>query len=214
MNGSAEAARGVYSPASPGRRLRPARSEGDAVSYIPERPAEDSEPDIFAAIKDGFGFVPNFFRAQKLRLDIVEAEVGLVDAILMRDGALTRTQKEYIFLVCSASDLSTYCVTAHCEMVRMLRIEGPEPERIAVDYLHTDIDMSDKALLTFALKLTREPKKIEARDVETLRTYGFSDQQIVEAVAMVGLAKFSTFVSFGLGTVPDFDSSRVLQALG
>jgi uncharacterized peroxidase-related enzyme len=183
------------------------------VSHFPDRAVGETEPDIFHAIQNAFGFVPNFFRAQKLRLDFVEAEVGLVDTILMKEGALTRTQKEYIFLVSSASDLSTYCVTAHCEMVRMLHIEGPEPEQVAVDHLHTDLDMADKALLSFALKLTREPKKVEGRDVETLRTYGFSDQQIVEAIAMVGLAKFSTTVSFGLGTVPDFDSSKVLLAL-
>ena len=67
--------------------------------------------------------------------------------------------------------------------------------------------------MTFALKLTRDPKKIERRDIETLHTYGFTDQQIVEAIAMVGLSKFSTTVSFGLGTVPDFDSSRVQRVL-
>jgi uncharacterized peroxidase-related enzyme len=181
------------------------------MSYI-EEPA-GAEPPIFASIQGAFGFVPNFFRAQKRRLDIVEAEVGLINAILMKEGGLTRTQKEYLFLVCAAADLSTYCVTAHCEMVRMLKIEGPEPEQIAVDYTHADIPMSDKALLNFALKLTREPKKIESRDIETLRTYDFDDQQILETVAMVGLCKFSTFVSFGLGTVPDFDSSKVLVAL-
>jgi uncharacterized peroxidase-related enzyme len=183
------------------------------VAYIPDAVAEEKEPDIFTTIKSAFGFLPNFYRAQKLRLDFVEAEIGLIDTILFKEGALTRTQKEYIFLVCAAADLSTYCVTAHCEMVRMLHIEGPEPEQIAVDHVHADIGMDDKALLNFALKLTREPKKIERRDVETLRTYGYSDQQIVEAIAMVGLSKFSTTVSFGLGTVPDFDSSRTLMAL-
>jgi len=183
------------------------------VTYIPEMVAQEGEPEIFTTIKSAFGFVPNFFRAQKVRLDFVQAEVGLIDAILLKEEALTRTQKEYIFLVCAAADLSTYCVTAHCEMVRMLHIEGPEPEQIAIDHVHADIPMSDKALLNFALKLTREPKKVEQRDIESLRTYGFSDQQIVEAIAMVGLSKFSTTVSFGLGTVPDFDSSKILMAL-
>src|SRR5437867_27875 len=31
---------------------------------------------------------------------------------------------------------------------------------------------------------------------------------------MVGIAKFANFVSFGLGTVPDFDSSKVARQLG
>jgi hypothetical protein len=36
----------------------------------------------------------------------------------------------------------------------------------------------------------------------------------MEAVLMVGLAKFANFVSFGLGTVPDFDPSRILAHFG
>src|SRR5262249_10198678 len=94
-----------------------------------------------------FGFIPNFFRAQTLRPDLIDAEAGLVSAILVKEGALTRRQKEYIFLVCSAGNLSTYCVTAHCEIVRMLGIEGPEPEQIALDHTVSDIPNSEKALL-------------------------------------------------------------------
>ena len=183
------------------------------MSYIAEPPAGTEEPELFRQIQQDFGFVPNFFRAQRSRLDIVGVFLPFVEAILIKDGGLTRTQKEYIFLVCAAAELSTYCLTAHCEMVRMLHIEGPEPEQIAVDHAHADIPIGDKALLNFALKLTREPKKVEESDVARLRTYGFTDQQIVEAVLMVGLSKFSSFVSFGLGTVPDFDSARVEDLL-
>ena len=42
-------------------------------------------------------------------------------------------QKEYIFLACAGANLNTYCATAHCEIIRMLGIDGPEPEQIAFD---------------------------------------------------------------------------------
>ena len=117
-----------------------------------------------------------------------------------------------MFLVCSAANLSTYCVTAHCEIVRMLGIHGPEPEQIALDHNRTNIAAEDKALLNFALKLNKDGLKVDADDVEGLRTYGFSDPQILEAILMVGLARFANTVAFGLGTVPDFDSSKVVLA--
>ena len=79
---------------------------------------------------------------------------------MIKDGALAREQKEYIFLVCSAANLSTYCVTAHCEIIRMLKIEGPEPEQIALDHMATDLPIVDKALLNFSLKLNNHPLKI------------------------------------------------------
>src|SRR5437879_13220598 len=111
-------------------------------------------------------------------------------AILLKDGALSRKQKEYVFLVTSAANLSTYCVTAHCEIIRMLKLEGPEPEEIAVDFPSTDLPLVTKALLHFAGKLITDPAKITATDVDVLRTYGYTDEQILEAVVVVSWAKF------------------------
>jgi len=174
------------------------------MSYLPEVPPDEKTSAIFDSIKAGFGFIPNFFRAQTMRPDFVETEVQLMAAILLKDGALTRQQKEYLFLVCSAANLSTYCVTAHCEIVRMLHINGPEPEQVAVDHAATNLPLATKALLNFACKLNDNPTKVGQYDVDALRTYGFSDQQIMETAVVVGFAKFANFVSFGLGTVPDF----------
>jgi uncharacterized peroxidase-related enzyme len=172
--------------------------------------ADENEVPRLQAIKDSFGFVPNFYRAQTMRPDLIDAEAQLVEAILVKEGALTRRQKEYIFLVCSAANLSTYCLTAHCEMVRMLGIEGPEPEQIALDHTAAKIPVPFKALLNFAAKLNGEPTKITKRDVDVLHTYGYTDQQIMEAVLVVGLAKFANFVAFGLGASPDFDPSDII----
>src|ERR1043166_8451221 len=87
------------------------------MSYFPFV-ADEKEVPTLQAIKDAFGFVPNFYLAQTIRPDLIDAEAQLVGAILVKEGALTRQQKESFFLVCSAATLSTYCVTAHCEMVR------------------------------------------------------------------------------------------------
>jgi uncharacterized peroxidase-related enzyme len=182
------------------------------MSYLHNDGFDDNGFPLFAAINDTFGFVPNFYRAQTLRPDLVEAEAALTGTILLKEGALTRKQKEYIFLVCSAANLSTYCVTAHCEIVRMLRLTGPEPEQIAIDHVHANIPVADKALLNFAVKLNNQPTKVNGNDIEALRTYGFDDQQILETVVVVGLAKFANFVAFGLGTVPDFPAKITLTA--
>jgi uncharacterized peroxidase-related enzyme len=180
------------------------------MSYLREAPPDDQATSIFAAIQAAFGFVPNFYRAQTMRSDLIAAEADLVGAILLKEGALTRQQKEYVFLVCSGANLSTYCVTAHCEIVRMLRIDGPEPEQVALDHTATTLPLPFKALLSFALKLNNHPAKVNRNDIDALRTYGFSEEQILEAVVVVGTAKFANFVAFGLGTAPDFDSSKVL----
>src|ERR1043166_3708667 len=125
------------------------------MSYIREPRFDEQDFPTLKLIKDDYGFIPNFFKVQTARPDLVDAEVQLVDAILIKEGALSRQQKEYIFLVCSAANLSTYCVTAHCEIIRMLKLAGPEPEQIALDHLSSDLPIVDKALLNFSLKLNR-----------------------------------------------------------
>src|SRR5438309_1976193 len=180
------------------------------MSYLRNPPFDEKDFPAFAAMREQLGFLPNFYVAQTSRPDLIEAQVALMGTILLKDGGLSRRQKEYIFLVCSAANLSTYCVTAHCEMVRMLGIEGPEPEQIALDHTASNLPMKMKALLNFAAKLNRQPTKLSRRDIDALHTYEYNDEQILETVLMVGFAKFANFVAFGLGTVPDFDSSKVV----
>lgn len=175
------------------------------MGFLREVALDENEFPPFANARSSFGFIPNFFRAQTLRPDLIEAESGLVGALLLKESALSRRQKEYVFLVCSAANLSTYCVTAHCEIVRALGIKGPEPEKIAVDHAHADIPIADKALLNFALKLNRQATKVGRGDIDALKTYGFSDEQILETVLLTGLARFANLVSAGLGAEPDFD---------
>jgi uncharacterized peroxidase-related enzyme len=184
------------------------------MSYLTSPPFDEKDFPTFTAIREKFGFLPNFYPAQVARPDLVDAEIKLMESILFHDSALARKQIEYIFLTCSAANLSTYCVTAHCEIVRLLGIEGPEPEQIAIDYIHSKISIADKALLNFCAKLNLQPSKLGRADVETLRTYGFNDQQILEAIVTVGFAQFANTVAFGLGTVPDFRNAKIESALG
>src|SRR5438270_4461966 len=167
------------------------------MAYLRNQPYDEKDFPAFAAIREQFGFLPNFFPEQTARPDMVDAEIVMTANLVVKEGALVRRQKEYIFLVCSAANLSTYCVTAHCEIVRMLKLEGPDPEQIAIDHVHAKIPIADKALLNFCSKLNNQSTKIGAGDIEALRPYGFSDQQILEAVVIVGFAKFANVVAFG-----------------
>src|SRR5438093_592055 len=184
------------------------------MCYLKNPPFDEKDFPSFAAIREQFGFVPNFFPEQIRRPDLMEAQINLMGTILLKDGALLRRQKEYIFLVCSAANLSTYCVTAHCEIVRMLGLEGPEPEQVAIDRSHANIAIADKALLNFCAKFNKQPSKVGADDIEVLRTYGFGEQHILEAIVTVGFAQFANTVAFGLGTVPDFHNRRIQEELG
>ena len=163
----------------------------------------------FAFFKDRFGFVPNIFRAQTLRPDVVESEAHAVDAILLSDDILSRVQKEYILLVVSAANLNTYCVAVHCEMLRALGVSADDSDQIAVDHRLAGLSEADAALLDFALTLSQRPAQYGVDHIDGLRRHGWTDLQILESVVMTSLTDFLNTLQMGLGPLFDVTPRRV-----
>ena len=100
----------------------------------------------FAIVQKSHGFIPNFFRAQTLRPDLLEAELEAVDRILLPEDVLTRVQKECILLAVSAANLNSYCVAMHCNLLRGLGMPSEEGDQIAVDHHESNLSEPDRAL--------------------------------------------------------------------
>jgi RNA polymerase sigma-70 factor, ECF subfamily len=165
----------------------------------------------FAFFRQKFGFIPNIFRAQTLRPDVLEAEAYMVGTVLLSDDILSRVQKEYILLVISAANLNTYCVAVHCEMLRALGVHEHTSDQIAVDHHHAGLSKADTALLDVAMKLSQQPMAFRRKDMDVPRKHGFSAEQILECVVMTALTTYLNTLQMGLGTVPDFEPKRVFE---
>jgi RNA polymerase sigma-70 factor (ECF subfamily) len=166
----------------------------------------DSFPPLFL---ERFGFIPNLFRAQTLRPDLIEAEADAVRHLLGPEDALSHIQKECILLVGSAANLNTYCVAAHCEVLRLLDMSMEESDQIALDHHQTDLSEADKTLLDFVSKLTVSPSEFRKEDIDELRRMDFSQEQILETVVVTALNNFFNTLQMGLGTTPDVKPTRI-----
>ena len=159
----------------------------------------------FAFFLEWFGFVPNLFRAQTLRPDVIAAEAGLVRTVLVPNSFLSRVQKECIFLVGSAANLNTSCVAIHCEALRAQGVLLEESEQIALNHHQTDLSETNKALLDFTRKLAVRPSEFHSDDINNLRRHGFTEGHILEAVVATALNNFFNLLQIGLGTAPDVE---------
>jgi hypothetical protein len=56
------------------------------MSYLREEPLDEENYPPFQAIKTAFGFIPNFFKAQTMRPDLIEAQIQLIGAIQVTEG--------------------------------------------------------------------------------------------------------------------------------
>jgi RNA polymerase sigma-70 factor (ECF subfamily) len=165
----------------------------------------------FAVIQKSHGFIPNFFRAQTLRPDLLEAQLEAVDRILLPKDALTRVQKECILLAVSAANLNSYCVAIHCNMLRGSGMPSEDGDQIAVDHHESNLPDPDKALLDFAVKLGTRGSDISSEDVVKLKTLGFTEEQILECVVVTAFNNFANTVQMGLGIEPDFAPPPVFE---
>ena len=168
---------------------------------------EPKDPATFAPFKfflDSFGFVPNLFRAQALRADVLDAEAFAVGTVLLTENVLTRKQKESIFVVISAANLNTYCVAVHCEFLRALGVPVESSDQIAVDHHQAGLTDADCALLDVTLKLATRHAEFGQADIDLLAHHGWSSEQALEAVVLTALINFMNTAQMGLAPHPDF----------
>ena len=93
-------------------------------------------------------------------------------------------------------------------------VESEEQVRaIQDDYRSAELTARERALLDYAVKLTRSVTAIGRDDLEALRIHGLSDEQLVDAVHCIGYFNFINRVLDGLGVDPEA-TMRYGQQLG
>lgn len=72
-------------------------------------------------------------------------------------------------------------------------------DRFADDWRHAGLDEATTGLLVYAEKLTRDPGGCGAEDVERVRSLGWSDRAISDAVQVCAYFNYINRIADGLG---------------
>ena len=65
------------------------------------------------------------------------------------------------------------------------------------------LEGADRALVAYALRLTRTPRAMHPADVEALRAAGLSEEEIFEAAFVTAYFNYTNRVAEGLGVEPE-----------
>lgn len=172
------------------------------ISPVSEDQAVPPLKNIYAAIRQKMGFLPNYFQALGRRPGLVEGHLALTAAV-EQSPALSIALKEKMGLVISGLNSSSYCIAIHMELLRGMGVERPLGRKLVTDYPNAPVDSREMALYRFADKLTVRPAEVKQEDVDALRAAGWDDDAIVEAVVAVSYYNFINRVSMGLGVVAE-----------
>ena len=158
-------------------------------------PTLDELPDDLreriTAISEKSGFVPNVFLALAHRPDELRAFMAYHDALMERDGGLTKAEREMIVVATSAANDCLYCVVAHGAIVRIRAKDPLLADELAVDYRKAPVTERQAAMLDVAVRLAKDPASIGEADIERLHAHGFSEDDIWDIGAITSFFALS-----------------------
>jgi uncharacterized peroxidase-related enzyme len=152
-----------------------------AISRYPVPKLEELPKDIqgrILAVQEKAGFVPNVFLTLAHRPDEFRAFFAYHDALMEKEGGLTKAEREMIVVATSSANQCQYCVVAHGAILR-IRAKNPlVADQVASNYRKADITPRQMAMLGFAMKVSQRSGEIGDADFDGLRAHGFSAEEI------------------------------------
>lgn len=138
------------------------------------------------AVQEKSGFIPNVFLALAHRPDEFRAFFAYHDALMEKDGGLTKAEREMIVVATSSANECQYCVVAHGAILRVRARNPLIADQVAVNYRKADVTPRERAMLDFAMKVCLAAETVAEDDFATLRRQGFTDDEIWDIAAIAG----------------------------
>ena len=151
----------------------------------------DDLRDRIMAVQEKAGFVPNVFLALAHRPNECRAFFDYHDALMLRDGGLSKAEREMIVVSTSGANDCQYCVVAHGAISRIYAKDSLVADQVAINFRKADITDRQTAMLAFAEKVALNSAALEETDYEAVRSHGFDDEDIWDIGAIAAFFALS-----------------------
>ena len=175
------------------------------MAYIDLPEFEEMDPEIqerARPILEKTGTLGEIFKLLAIRKDIYFATDEMVQNYLLKETELPYRVKEAIALLISKENGCKMCVDVHKNIARMLGLSEELVAQILQGVDAMEVPEKEKARLRFCIRAAQKDNyKMTKEDIDALKALGYTDSQIVEAVAITGYFNYINTLSnvFGLG---------------
>ncbi|MGB0507398.1 MAG: peroxidase-related enzyme [Pikeienuella sp.] len=157
----------------------------------------------YEVCKEKLGIVPNVLTAFGFEPERLRGFSQMYGALMLAPSDVTKAEREMIAVVVSAHNHCHYCLVAHGAALRGLTGDAKLADTIAANYRHADLTVPQRAMLDFALKVTRASAEIEEPDRQILRDAGWSDRAIWDIAEVAAFFNMSNRMSSAVGMRPN-----------
>ncbi len=164
---------------------------------------DEPERKLFAKADEVIGFVPNVFRTYAWRPERFRAWFAHFKTVMEGTDDLSSREREMISVAVSMANGCLYCLVAHGAALRQASDDKVEADRITLDYRRADLTGRERAMLDYAVKVTKTPGECDEADVEALRAEGFTDEAIWDIVEVASMYNFTNRLAMATGMMPN-----------
>jgi uncharacterized peroxidase-related enzyme len=161
------------------------------VNLVDPAEAKGYRKKLLRKVSESFGSIPNMHRVIANSEMVLDGFIAFNASI----GAGDLNPKMLKSIILAASELNGcgYCAAAHTQMAKDAGIMNDEEclnARRLIGY-----DDKATAVLQFVKMVMESKGHVNAEDLEGLRAQGFTDANIVEALATIALTTFTNYIS-------------------
>lgn len=154
------------------------------------------------------GFVPNVLAAYSHDMAKLEAFAAFYNDLMLAPSGLSKLEREMIAVVVSSENKCFYCLTAHGAATRQLSGDPVLGEMMAMNHRAASLDPRQRAMLDFAVKMTKESFAIEEADRQRLRDVGFRERDIWDIAAVASFFNMSNRMASAVDMRPNPEYHR------
>ncbi len=178
----------------------------EPISRFPVPDVADLPEDLRERIlqaQEKTGFVPNVFLAMAHRPAELRAFLAYHDALMEKEGGLSRAEREMVVVATSAARSCTYCVVAHGAILRIRTRDPRLADLVATNYRQAGLPERQRRMLDFPVTLSTTPELVDDEDLEGLRSAGFDDEAIWDISAITSFFALSNRMAHVMALRPN-----------
>ncbi|WP_449412304.1 peroxidase-related enzyme [Pandoraea soli] len=154
-------------------------------------------------VQEKAGFIPNVFLTLAHRPAEFRAFFAYHDALMAKEGNLSKGEREMIVVATSAVNQCLYCVVAHGALVRIYEKHPLLADQVAVNYLKADLSARQRAILDYAMKVCERSHEVGDDDYAALRQHGLDDEDIWDIAAITAFFGMSNRIANAISMRPN-----------
>jgi uncharacterized peroxidase-related enzyme len=155
---------------------------------------------MYEAERTKHGFLPNFTQAFSSRPEVYAAWAQLNGAI---KANMDERRYELATVAAARRLRSSYCTLAHGSVLINKHLDAGSVQALVEDHRAADLEPVEVAVMDLADKVAHDATSVTEADLDRLREFGLSDEEIFDVVLAAAARCFFSKALDGVGAAPD-----------